>query len=76
MSQLFQPIRHGDCTPTVYYENAGVSNGQNVDGSTKYEPYVVQNVGVNFESFEINIHKTTGTYNPTGAIFHDRFAVT
>ena len=69
------PTNTTDCTPTVYYENAGVSNGQNGDGSTKYEPYVVQNVGGNFESFEINIHKTTGTYNPAGAIFHDRFAV-
>ena len=68
------PTNTTNCTPTVYYENAGVSNGQNADGSTKYEPYVVQNVGGNFESFEINIHKTTGTYNPAGAIFHDRFA--
>ena len=43
---------------------------------SKYEPYVVQNVGGNFESFEINIHKTTGTYNPAGAIFHNIFATT
>ena len=68
------PTNTTNCTPTVYYENAGVSNGQNGDGSTKYEPYVVQNVGGNFESFEINLHKTTGTYNIAGAMFHNIFS--
>ena len=33
-------------------------------------------MGGNFEEFEVNIHKTTGTYNPAGAIFHDRFSTT
>ena len=60
-----------------FYNNAGVSNGtKNTDGSTHYQEYTIQNVGRNFESFEIHLHNTTGSYNPAGAIFHNIFSTT
>ena len=61
---------------TTYYKNAGVSNGSHSNGSTNYQEYTIQNVGGNYEYFDINLHKTSGTYNDAGGIFHDTFSTT
>ena len=65
-----------ECNATIFYENAGTSSGTNADGSTHYQAYTIQNVGGNFESFEIHLNNTSGSYNPAGAILHDRFSTT
>ena len=59
-----------------YYDSAGISDGHNQDGSTKYLPYVIKNVGANAETFELHLNHLHGdrTYNKAAAMLHALFA--
>ena len=63
-----------NCKEPIYYNAAGSSDGVDSKNVDTYKPYVVQNVGGNSEYFEINLHKTTGSYNDAAGLFHEAFA--
>ena len=73
----YEPIvisHETNCKEPIYYDAAGSSDGVDSKNVDVYEAYKVQNVGGNSEYFEINLHKTTGSYNDAAGLFHEAFA--
>ena len=62
-----------ECNKPDYYDAAGSHAGVDGDNVDIYNAYIVQNVGGNSEFFELNLHKTTGSYNKAAALFHEAF---